>query len=123
LKLYAVLVKPGSEPVLMSEGFAWGTFFFGPLWLAAHRAWVAAALSLAAYVLIGVLAPPAVAAILIAAVAVFLGLHGHDFQAWALEHRGYALAHVVGGKDKDEAWLRLMAHRPDLVAQLASGVA
>ncbi len=115
-----MLVKPGSEPVLMSEGFAWGTFLLGPLWLAAHRAWTAAALSLAAYVIIFVVAPPALAAILALVVAVFLGLQGHDFQAWALEHRGFTLAHVVSGRSRDEAWMRLMANRPDLAARLAS---
>ena len=122
MKLYAVLVKSGSKPVLTSEGFAWGSFFLGPLWLATHRAWIAAALSLAAYVLIVVLAPPGLAAILIVAIAVFLGLHGSDLQAWALEHRGYALVHIVGGRSLDEAWMRLMTHRPDLVARLASDV-
>ncbi len=122
MRLYSVLVKPGAEPVLMSEGFAWGTFLLGPLWLALHRTWIAAALSLAAYVLIATLAPPALAAVLIGATAVFLGLHGHDFQVWALEHRGYALVHVVGGKGRDEAWMRLMAHRPDLAAGFSPGV-
>jgi hypothetical protein len=102
----------------MSEGFAWGTFLLGPLWLAAHRTWIAAALSLAAYLLIAALAPPALGAILSVAVAVFLGLHGHDFQAWALEHRGYALVHLIVGRGRDEAWMRLMAYRPDLVAHL-----
>lgn len=106
----------------MSEGFAWGSFFLGPLWLAAHRSWVAAGLSFAALVLVVVLAPSALAAILVVAVAVFLGLLGHDFQIWSLEHRGYALIHVVGGKNRDEAWMRLMTHRPDLVARLASAL-
>ena len=41
-----------AAPVLVREGFAWGALMFGPLWLAAHRAWIAAALALAAAVLI-----------------------------------------------------------------------
>ena len=104
----------------MSEGFAWGTFFLGPLWLAMHRTWIAAALSLAAYVLIGVLAPPVWAFIVMVAVSVFLGLQGHEFQVWALEHRGYALVHLVAAEGRDEAWMRLLAYRPDLAARLTS---
>ena len=55
VKIYTALLKPDAEPVLVREGFAWGALFFGPLWLAAHRAWIAAAISLAAYILIAVL--------------------------------------------------------------------
>src|SRR3954463_15139469 len=87
LKLFLVLVKPKAEPVLISDSFAWGSFFVGPIWLAARRAWIAAGLSLATYVLIAFLPPPLLAAILSLSVAVFLGLHGHDLQVWALEHR------------------------------------
>ena len=44
------------HPVLVREGFSWGALLFGPLWLAVHRAWIAAVLALAASVLIVVLA-------------------------------------------------------------------
>ena len=120
MRLYAVHLKPGAEPVLMSEGFAWGTFFFGPIWLVVHRAWIPAALSLAAYVLIVLLAPPGLAVILTCGVAILLGLHGHDMQAWALEQRGYTLVHMVVGSRRDDAWMRLMAHRPDLASRLTA---
>lgn len=120
MKLYAVHIKPGAEPVLMSEGFAWATFFLGPIWLALHRTWIAAALSLAAYVLVAVLVPPLLASVLIAGLALLLGLNGHDLQSFALEHRGYSVVHVVGGHNRDDAWVRLMAHRPDLASRLAA---
>ena len=45
-------LRPGAAPVLVREGFAWGALLFGPLWLAAHRAWIPAALALAAGILI-----------------------------------------------------------------------
>ena len=32
------------EPVLVREAFSWGAFLFGPLWLLAHRLWLAALL-------------------------------------------------------------------------------
>jgi Protein of unknown function (DUF2628) len=120
VRLYAVHLKAGAEPVLMSEGFAWGTFFLGPLWLAAHRAWIAAALSLAAYVLIVSLASPALAVLLCAGVALLLGLNGHDMQGWALERQGYTLVNMVAGRRRDDAWMRLMGQRPDLASRLTS---
>ena len=57
MNLYTALLKDDAEPVLVREGFAWGALILGPLWLAAHRAWIAAAISLAAYVLIAVFTP------------------------------------------------------------------
>lgn len=120
MKLFAVHVKPGAEPLVTPEGFSWGAFAFGPLWLALHRAWIAAALSLAASVLIVVLAPPELAAILGFGLAWLLGLHGHDLQGWALERRGYTLIHMVAARGREEAWLRLIGHRPDLAARFAA---
>ena len=40
---YTAHLKPGRTPVLVPEGFSWAAWLFGPLWLAAHRAWVPAA--------------------------------------------------------------------------------
>ena len=57
MKIYTALLRHDAEPVLVREGFAWGALFFGPFWLFAHRAWIAAAISLAVYVLIAALAP------------------------------------------------------------------
>ena len=122
MKVYAVHVKSGAEPILMSEGFAWGTFFLGPIWLAIHRAWIAAGLSLAVSILIWALAPPILAGVLAFGLALLLGLHGHDLQGWALEHRGYHVAHVVAGRRREDAWMRLIAYRPDLAARLTADV-
>jgi hypothetical protein len=101
VRLYSAHLKADAEPVLVSEGFSWGALIFGPLWLAAHRAWIPAALSFAAF-------------ILIAALAVILGFIGHDLYSWALEHRGYVLVHVLAGRTLEDAWMRLLEHRPDL---------
>jgi hypothetical protein len=48
---------------------------------------------------------------------VILGLTGNDLRRWALEHRGYLLAHVLAARDRDEALTRLLVIRPDLVAR------
>jgi hypothetical protein len=117
MKTYSALLKSDAEPVLIKEGFAWGAFFFGPLWLAAHRAWIAAAISLAAYVIVPSLAPEPVGSILGIGLALILGLTGNDIRRWTLEQNGYLLTHVLAAHGRDEAWMRLINHRPDLTAR------
>jgi hypothetical protein len=118
VKIYTALLKSDAEPVLVKEGFSWGALFFGPLWLAAHRAWTAAAISLAAVVLITVLAPEPGRTILAAGVALILGLIGNDLRCWALENRGYLLVHVLAAGSSDDAFTRLLTYRPDLATRL-----
>ncbi len=43
------------------------------------------------------------------------GLFGHDLVRWSLARRGFLLAHVVAGRDGDEALARLLGNRPDLI--------
>ena len=117
MKIYTELLKSDAEPVLVREGFAWGALFFGPVWLFAHRAWIAGAISLAAYVLTGVLVAGPAAAILAVGLALILGFAGHDLRRWALEHRGYLLAHVLAAADRDDAFMRLLTLRPDLAVR------
>jgi hypothetical protein len=117
MKIYTALLKPDAEPVLVREGFAWGALCFGPLWLVAHRAWIPAAISLAAYVLIIGLAPRSACVILSVGLALILGLTGEDLRRWALEWRGYLLVHVFAAIDRDDAFMRLMVLRPDLAAR------
>ena len=123
MNIYTAMLKKDAEPVLLREGFAWGAVFFGPFWLAAYRAWIAAAISLAAYVLIAVLAPQPAARLLLAGLALILGLTGHDLRRWALEHRGYLLVHVVAAVNPDDALTRLLNHRPDLAVRFRPGPA
>ena len=56
MRIYTAHLAPGRAPLLVREGFSLGAFLFGPLWLFAHRAWVAGAIALAVLVGIGVLA-------------------------------------------------------------------
>ncbi|WP_158258515.1 DUF2628 domain-containing protein [Rhodopila globiformis] len=123
MRLYGAHFKGDAEPVLVTEGFSWGALILGPLWLAAHRAWVAAALSFAAYVFIAALAPEPAATVLTLGLALILGLIGNDLRSWALEHRGYVLVHILAGRNAEEAWMRLLEHRPDLVHHFRPGVA
>ena len=114
MKIYTALLKADAEPVLVREGFSWGALILGPVWLAAHRAWVAAALSLAAAVLIAVLVPRPASVILELGLALILGLTGNDLRRWALESRGYLLIHVLAAINADDAFTRLLVRRPEL---------
>ena len=114
MRFWTAHIRAGAAPVLVREGFSWGALLFGPLWLAVHRAWIAAVLALAASVLIVVLAKADIAAALLATLMVLLGLSGHDLRRWSLDYRGYLLAQVVGARDELEALARLLDRRPDL---------
>jgi len=117
VRVYTALLKADAEPALVPEGFAWGALILGPFWLAAHRAWIAAAVSLAGYVLMAAIAPQPAGGIMAAGLALILGLTGNDLRCWALEHRGYLLVHVLAARDRDEAWVRLLTYRPDLAVR------
>ena len=117
MKTYTALLKSDAEPVLVREGFAWGALILGPLWLAAHRAWIAAAISLAASVLLIVLVPEPARGIFLVGLALILGLTGNDLRRWSLEHRGYLLVHVVAAINPDDAFTRLLTYRPDLAVR------
>jgi len=114
VRFWTAHIRAGTAPVLVREGFSWGALIFGPIWLAVHRAWIAAVLTLAASVLIVVLTSDAVTGALLATLAVLLGLSGHDIHRWSLDHRGYLLAQVVAARDEVEAMQHLLERRPDL---------
>jgi Protein of unknown function (DUF2628) len=114
LRFWTAHLRQGMEPVLVREGFSWGALFFGPFWLAVHRAWVPAVLALVATVLIIVLTTDGVSVALLSALILLLGLSGHDLRRWSLDHRGYLLAQVVAAHNEMDALRRLLARRPDL---------
>ena len=112
MKTYTAHLRPDHPPVLVKEAFAWGSFLFGPLWLLAHRAWLAAIGSVIVFAAAWLVRPPLRGA-LIFAVMLLLGLFGRDLVRWSLARRGYAFAHVVAGRSPDDAYLRLLSHVPD----------
>jgi len=114
LKFWTAHVRQGTTPVLVREGFSWGALFFGPLWLAVHRAWIPAVLTMVAIVLITFLAPDGVATVLMVGLGWLLGLAGQDLRRWSLDHRGYLLAQVVAAHTELAALERLLTRRPDL---------
>jgi hypothetical protein len=115
VKIFTAHTRADSPPVLVREGFAWGAFVFGPLWLLAQRAWIAGVLALCAVIAIAVLASEPARFLLSLALAWLLGLVGHDLKRGGLQRRGYLLAHVVAAADGDAALARLLERRPDLI--------
>jgi hypothetical protein len=114
VKFWTAHIRAGAVPVLVREGFSWGALFFGPLWLAVHRAWIMAVLTLAASILIVMLTRDGVAAALLTALILLLGLSGNDLRRWSLNHRGYLLFQVLTARNELEALQRLLERRPDL---------
>jgi hypothetical protein len=108
--------RPHRAPVLVREAFSWGALVFGPLWLLAHRAWIAGVLLLCLGIAVAVLVPPATGVPLLLAIAWAQGLYGRDLVRWSLARRGFLLAHVIAARDADAALARLLDRRPDLIA-------
>lgn len=123
MKPYTALIKSDAEPVLVREGFAWGALILGPFWLAAHRAWIASGIVLAAYVMIAVLVPEPAGTVVACGLGFILGFTGNDLRRWALEQRGYLLFHVIMAASMDDAFVRLLTDRPDLAARFRQGLA
>ena len=119
MKVWSVHTRAHAAPVLVREGFSLGAFFFGPIWLLAHRAWIAGVLVLCAWVLAAV-TPGAAAATLMVALAWATGVFGNDWRRWSLERSGFTLVHVIAARNADAAFARLMAARPDLAAEAAA---
>lgn len=110
-------LRPNAPPVLVREGFSWGALIFGPFWLALHRAWIPAALSVAAIMLIAALTGGASKAVLLLALAVWLGLTGNDLRRWSMHLRGYTAFQVIAARSELDALRRLLDRRPDLAGR------
>jgi hypothetical protein len=114
VRIYTAHLRAQRPPVLVKEGFSWGAFLFGWIWLLFHRAWVPAVLALAVSLLIGTLTTAGARVLLELGLALLLGLTGRDLVRWSLARRRYTLAHVVAARDADSALARLVTGRPDL---------
>lgn len=121
MRVYTAHLRRGRMPLLVREGFSFGAFLFGPLWLFAHRAWIAGLLAgavLFALPALGSLLGGAPAtALLIAAYALMLGFSGRDLLRRVLSHRGYMETYVVAARSQDAAFGRLLARDPTLAGE------
>lgn len=102
--------RPGRLPVLVPEGFSLAAALLPPLWLAAHRQWLALALYLPPALLAAVLSP----SIALPALHLLVGLQAQDIRRWTLARRGRPVSGVVLARDAEAALLRALDARPDL---------
>ncbi len=115
MRFFTTHLREGRPPVLVREGFSGAAFWFGAFWLAASGAWIAAGITMAAALLVFVLAQATGAGVLLLAFATLQGLLCPDFLRWNLAKRGYQPGPVVAARDPDLALQRLLDHRPDLL--------
>jgi hypothetical protein len=104
---------------VVPDGFSWGAFFLGPLWLLWNRLWFALALWIVAMALLwfGTARFSPVALLGLAfLVECLLGLEGNSILAAALRRRGLILTDIVTANRSDAAeriyFRRLARKRP-----------
>jgi Protein of unknown function (DUF2628) len=115
MKVWTTHEKPNAPPVLVREGFSFGALFFGPIWLAAHRAWVPAGAVVLLTLLIPLLTRPPASIVLILGLALLVGFSGRDLVRWSVTRRGYLETTIVTGRNQYDAHGRLLEARPDLL--------
>ena len=110
--------SPDRDAVVISEGFCWPAFFFGPLWALTHRMWFAALGILSTYALIGLGAGIVSLDLLTTAAlwggtAAIFGFCANDWRRTALISRGWHLAGIATAADQDTALRRFIDLHPD----------
>jgi hypothetical protein len=123
MRIYTAHTRPDRAPRLVREGFSLGAFLFGPLWLLAHRAWLAAVLDIAAIVALlalgRALPGSAIPAVLMLGLAALTGWNGRDLCRWSLARRGFTTRYVIAARNADAAFARLLTRDPTLIPQAA----
>ncbi|WP_284947647.1 DUF2628 domain-containing protein [Acidisoma cladoniae] len=123
MRIYTAHTRPDRAPRLVREGFSLGAFLFGPIWLLAHRAWLAAVLDIAAIVVLlalgRALPGSAIPAVLMLGLAALTGWNGRDLCRWSLSRRGFTTSYVIAARNADAAFARLLTRDPALIPQAA----
>ncbi|MFQ5763314.1 MAG: DUF2628 domain-containing protein [Rhodospirillales bacterium] len=128
MRLYSVHLRrhgldPDRDVVLVKEGFSWPAFFFSFLWALWHRLWLAAAVLFGAAAglnLVGYwLQPdPLSQTALSLGYGVIVGTIANDLRRRKLARKGFALAGVAVGDDRDGALHRYLDNESRLAADL-----
>ncbi|MGH7118329.1 MAG: DUF2628 domain-containing protein [Acetobacteraceae bacterium] len=118
MSFFTAHVRANRPPILLAEGFRWGAFVFGPFWLLRHRALVPAALAAAALVAILALTTGVLLLAMLVTWALILGCNGSDLRRWSLERQGFLLSDVVVAPDREEAFGRFLARRPEQMSRM-----
>lgn len=116
MRLFSAHTRAETAPVLVREGFSWGAFCFGPLWLFSQRAWIPGILALCAWI-VAALLPNPYRPVLLLGLAWAAGVLGTDLLCWSLERRGFTLVHLIAASNEEAAFARLLTARPDLIAE------
>jgi hypothetical protein len=125
MAVYAVLeppARPDGQPVdpdrvrFVRDGFSWGAFLFGPLWMIRHRLWLVLLgwfLVMAGFAVAhAALFVPAGARLAVAAlIALLVGLESATLRRWTLRRGGWRDAGVVVADDLESAEQRYFARR------------
>jgi Protein of unknown function (DUF2628) len=119
VRAWTVHLRRQTLPRLIPEGFSWGAFLFGPLWLLSCGAWIPAALQAAAYVMIAAILRGDAGFTAGFGLALLIGFSGNDLVRWSLGLRGYVLSAVVVARDTEAALMRLLQTRPELTNETA----
>ena len=115
MRLYTALARD-DRLRLIPDGASFFATLFGPLWLAARGAWLAAFATAIIELLLGRAAaadlfwpwPQA----LLAGVVAAIGLFAHDLRRLELHAAGWRDAGIVAGRGADHAFLRFHDRRP-----------
>lgn len=100
---------------LVRDDFHVGAFLFGPLWMAAHRLWLALLGYLVVITAISVIlqlvdADAGARAIAMLAIALLVGFEAPSLQRSKLSRKGWKNIGLVSGNDLEEAERRFFAH-------------
>ncbi|WGJ13464.1 DUF2628 domain-containing protein [Methylocapsa sp. D3K7] len=111
---------PGSGPeaaakaAFVRQSFSWKAFFFGPLWLAWHRLWIALLVWAALFIVLILAAQwlltANAAALIGSALQLLLGLEAARLREAKLAADGYHLAEIIAVPASDQAEITFYRH-------------
>ena len=110
---FMVMTPPASGDALsdavrtafVKDGFSWVALFFAPLWALYHGlwlvlgAWVVVSLAIGA---IGDLVSMGAGQVLSLAFSLLFALEANQLRRWTLQRRGWELAGIVVGRDRED---------------------
>jgi hypothetical protein len=125
-------VATASEAVFVRDGWSWGAFFLGPIWILWRGLWFVFLIWLLAMVGLAVAttyAPNTADYVGFAmfAATIWFALEANALRVWTLQRRGYGLTGVTVGRTVDEAeqhyFLSVTAPPPASVDPWAAAIA
>ncbi len=118
MRVFTSYLREDRAPVMVREGFSFGAFLFGWIYLLWHRAWIPAALNVAVALVAFALANRTGSLAPLLGLLVLQGLFGRDLRRWSLERSGYVAGPILAAPDQDNALARLFTLRGDLATTL-----